>query len=34
MLGRPELPKRKTPDRLPDDIDSAVRKTVLKPTAL
>lgn len=34
MLGRPEPPKRKTPDRLPDDIDAAVRKTVLKPTAL
>ena len=26
MLGRPEPPKRKAPDRLPDDIDAAVRK--------
>ena len=34
MLGRPEPPKRKTPDRLPDDIDSASGKTALRPTAL
>ncbi|HCJ93143.1 MAG TPA: ABC transporter ATP-binding protein [Ruminococcaceae bacterium] len=30
MLGRPEPPKRKTPDRLPDDIDTAVRKNGLE----
>lgn len=30
MLGRPEPPMRKTPDRLPDDIDSAVRKNGLE----
>lgn len=34
MLGRPEPPMRKAPNRLPDDIDAAVRKTVLRPTAL
>ena len=26
MLGRPEPPMRKAPNRLPDDIDTAVRK--------
>lgn len=30
MLGRPEPPKRKAPDRLPDDIDAAVRKNGLE----
>lgn len=30
MLGRPEPPMRKAPNRLPDDIDAAVRKNGLE----
>ena len=33
MLGRPEPPMRKAPNRLPDDIDAAVRKNGLETRA-